>query len=196
MNSIPEFIVEIGRLIFERRLTDIAGGNISARDCDRLYITPTGAGKKQFWQVSPSDIVSARVDTDELMENPRHSNESISHLLVYRAFPEVQAIIHAHPFHVAPFIATLTPIKPLNLAAKHYGVIEYIPELPQYSREQGEAIVSKLAPQRDLMGRLAAAVLIPRHGIFVAGKNLYTTVDCLERVDTSAWTNLSVKWLE
>jgi L-fuculose-phosphate aldolase len=40
---------------------------------------------------------------------------------------------------------------------------------------------------------VAAAVLLPFHGIFVAGKNLDTVLDTLERIDTNAWCILAQK---
>jgi L-fuculose-phosphate aldolase len=191
-----EKIVSIGKLMFARRLADIAGGNISARAGDTIYITPTGAGQKYLWDLQPEQILSAPLDSDALMAHPDHSKESISHLLVYRAFPEVGAIIHSHPFHLMPFCALSKPPKALTLAAQIYGEMGCIPDAPLYSAEQGELFVAALHGKRELMARMAAAVLMPRHGIFVAGRNLNTALDCLERMDNSAWTNLSVRWIE
>ena len=39
---IPEQIIYVAKRMFERRLTDMAGGNISARAGEQLYITPFG----------------------------------------------------------------------------------------------------------------------------------------------------------
>jgi L-fuculose-phosphate aldolase len=195
MQSISEQIVMVAKLVFERRLTDIAGGNISCRSGDQILITPTRAGQDQLWDLSPDDIVSAPIASDDLMSHPRRSKESISHLIVYRAYPEVGAIIHAHPLNVAPFCAAYEPVRPLMLSAEKFGTIELIPDAPLYSNLQGEYIVEKLAPRQVFMGQLAAAVLIPKHGIFVAGRTLLTCLDCLERVDNSAYTNLMSKLL-
>ena len=40
METTAEKIAYVGRRMFERRLTDMAGGNVSAREGDRLYISP------------------------------------------------------------------------------------------------------------------------------------------------------------
>jgi ribulose-5-phosphate 4-epimerase/fuculose-1-phosphate aldolase len=37
---------------------------------------------------------------------------------------------------------------------------------------------------------------MPSHGVFVVGKNLLTALDCLERIDNSAFCNLALKLLE
>ena len=196
MTNIPEKITHVGRLMFERRLADIAGGNISQRDGDRIYITPTGAGQKFLWDLDPEQILTAPLDTDELLQHPQHSKESISHLLVYRAFPQVQAIIHSHPFHVMPFCARVKPIPALIKSAQIYAdSFDFIGELPMYSREQGEDIVARLEPNAATMGRMAAALLMPQHGIFIAAASLYKALDCLERMDTNAYCALAQAWM-
>lgn len=194
MLTLPEQIVQVGKLAFERRLSDIAGGNISARGGDTIYITPTGAGQKFLWELTPEQILSAPIATDDLMQQPEHSKESISHLMVYRAFPEVGAVIHAHPFHVMVFCAALKPIPPLTLSASLFGEIGFLPDAPLYSVEQGERLVTYFAAQRHYLQR-AAAVLLPRHGIFIAARDLYTALDTLERIDSSAYINLAVRAL-
>ena len=45
------------------------------------------------------------------------------------------------------------------------------------------------------MNDTAAAVLMPQHGIFIAGKNLWEAVDALERINTNAWCLIARKIL-
>ncbi len=182
--------------MFERRLTDIAGGNLSARDGDWLYITPTRAGQKDYWNLAPEQLLHVPIATDDLLADPRHSKESVSHLAVYRAFPEVGAVIHAHPFHLKPYLAS-GKIPPTRLlAARLYGELAYIPDLPLYSAEQGVALVEALASRRETMQRFAAALLLPLHGVFIAGHDLDACIDCLERIDDSAYTDLASRSLD
>ncbi|HKJ26616.1 MAG TPA: class II aldolase/adducin family protein [Anaerolineales bacterium] len=188
MLSTPqEQIAQVGKLMFERRLTDIAGGNISCRVGDHIYITPTGAGQKYLWDLQPNHILKAPVDSDILLQSPIHSKESISHLLVYRTFPMVTGIIHAHPFHLMPFCAAEKPMPALYKATQIYAEsFDFIAEKPMYSEEQGEEIVDKLKGKEEKMTNFAAALLMPKHGIFVAACTLYKALDCLERMDTNA----------
>lgn len=196
MSSIPEQIVQAGKLMFERRLTDIAGGNVSCRQGDRIFITPTGAGQKYLWDLRPEQILSAPIAGDTLLSDPLCSQESLSHLLGYRAFPEAQAIIHSHPFHIMPFCAAETPIPALLKATQLYADrFDFIPDAPMYSTEQAEAIVAGLEPHRDKLESLAAVVLMPRHGIFIAAGSLLQALDCLERMDTNAYCFLAQKWI-
>jgi L-fuculose-phosphate aldolase len=197
MLSVAEQIVRAGRWMFERRLSDLAGGNISCREGDLIYMTPTGAGQKYHWELDAGDILSAPWRTDGLLDDPRHSKEAISHLLVLRAFPQVNAVIHSHPFHVMPYCAAQKPIPYVIQSALVYGErCELIAEKPLYSAEQGQEFVERLRGKEQIMAVKAAALLMPRHGILVAGATLDTALDCLERMDTNAFSALAQKWID
>lgn len=191
-------IVYVARLMFERHLTDIAGGNVSCRQDDQILITPTGAGMRQHWQLDPADIISAPIADDSLLDDPRHSNESISHLLVYRAFPQVGAIIHAHPQHVLPFCAIEKPIPAVIKSAQVYAdSFEFIGDAPGYSREQGELIVTYFETcDPAKLDNFAWVVLMPQHGIFIAAPDLRRAIDCLDRMNTNAWCNIALTGLQ
>ena len=195
MSDIPSQISAAARLLFTRRLLDVAGGNLSCRAGDQIAITCTGAGQEYLWELTPTEILYAPIADDSLLQNPRHSKESISHLLVYRAYPQVQAIIHAHPFHVMAFCAAGMPMPAVIKSTQIYAPqFEHIAELPMYSREQGEEIVARLAPFMEKLDK-AAAVLMPQHGVFIAAASLKKALDCLERLDTNAYAALALRWL-
>lgn len=193
---IPQQIAYVGRLMFERHLTDMAGGNISVREGNTIYCTPRYAGSKWHWQLSPEEIVKGPIDSDELLQNPSFSREGLSHLWVYRTYPEVKAIIHAHPLFILPFCAAEKVIEPTLLSTEKIGPISFIPHVPQYSQAQAESIVASLGGKEDLMRSFAAAVLLPRHGIFVAGKDLWSVLDALERISINAWCLIARRILE
>ena len=71
MKSIPErlspeeLIVYTAKFLYERNLTDVAGGNISLRVEDRLYLSPTLAGNLYHWEIGPEDIVVGTVENME-----------------------------------------------------------------------------------------------------------------------------------
>jgi L-fuculose-phosphate aldolase len=187
MASIAEQICYVGRRMFERNLTDIAGGNITVREGDTVYCTPRYAGNKWNWQLNPEDIVVGNVLTDELFSNPSFTREGLSHISSYRAFPFLRAIIHAHPRHVLPFVAFERPLPPVLKCTKKFGTLKYINQAPNFSQEQADSINENLRGQEELMHQSAAAVLMPQHGIFLAGVKLLDVLDSLERIDTNAY---------
>jgi len=195
MQTIPEQIAAVGRRMFERRLTDMSGGNISARSGETVYITPRFSGGRRHWQLEPGDILWGPLEGDALLEDPNFSREGRAHLAVYRNYPDVAAVIHAHPFHVLPFSAAGRPIPPVLEGTQKFGVVECVPAAPAHSNELAERIVAGLRGQEERIRKQAAAVLIPAHGILVAGKDLFAAIDALERIDWNAWCILAQKLL-
>ncbi len=195
MQPLAEQIVYTGRMMFERRLTDIAGGNISARVGDTVYITPRYAGSRQHWDLAEQDILVGPLHGDELMNHPRITREAGVHLAVYRAFPEAAAIIHAHSFHIQPFVAAELPIEPVLEAVDKFGVINLTRYSPSHSPELGEYVVAGLQDKRANIPVNAAAALIPRHGIVLVSASLVMALDALERIDWNAWCILARRWL-
>ena len=191
INNIPEQLCATGKTMFEKRLTDMAGGNISARAGEIVYMSPRYAGSRFHWQLSPEDLVSGRWAEDEITRQPNFSREGWAHLMIYRAFPEVRAVIHAHPFHVMPFAAYSRPIEPVLEATQKFGVIELTKPAPSHTMDLAYYVVEALRGKEDRMRDQAAAVLMPNHGIILAGMELLAVLDALERIDTNAYCILS-----
>ena len=192
-NTPQETLVYVGRLLFERRLADFAGGNISVRVGDTIYISPRYSGVKQQWNIDPDTIVSGKIDTDEILNHPRFSREGKAHLGVYRNYPEAAAIIHSHPFYVMPFCAAERSIPPVLEATEKFGVIEPMPYAPAHSQELADYIVKGFSHQRERITRHAAAVLLRKHGIFAISKDIYLCLDAVERINWNAWCILAQK---
>lgn len=191
MGDLPELITYVAGMMFERRLTDISGGNISARDGNQIYITPRQSGSRKHWRLKPGDILRADLETDDLLENPRCSRESKVHLSIYRRFDDVGAVLHAHPFHVLPFCVRGDQIEMVLESGEKFGVVESIEYAPAHSRELADNVVGGLERRRENIRRQAGAVLAPSHGIFVAALDLLSGLDALERIDWNAWCILA-----
>lgn len=184
-------IVEIGQRMSDRWMTNAAGGNISVRVGDQIYISPRYAGYKWNWQLSPEDIVSGPINSDDLLNNPSFSREGRAHLSIYRAFLGAKAVIHAHPFHVLPFCAANKPIEPILDATMRFGTIGLAKYAVPNTQDLADNVVEGLRGKEDLMRDYAAAVLLPKHGIVIAGKDLYAAFDTLVKIDLNAWCILA-----
>jgi L-fuculose-phosphate aldolase len=191
METPNELVAYIGRMLFERRLTDMSGGNISLREGGQIYISPRYSGSRKHWQLTPEDILQASVETDELLEHPLCSRESRVHLAIYRSFPDVNGIVHGHPFHVLPFCAADRPIEMILESTQKLGTVDVIKAAPAHSPDLSANVVQGLRGKEDCIRRQAAAVLAPKHGIFVAGKTLMAALDATERIDWNAWCILA-----
>lgn len=196
MKSIPEQLCEAGRIMFEKRLTDMAGGNISARVGEQVYMSPRYSGSRFHWNLSPEDLVSGDWNDDTIASHPNFSREGWAHLSIYREFPDAQAVIHAHPFYVMPFASLARPIEPVLEATQKFGIVEVTKPAPSHSKELAEYIVDALRGKETRMRKQAAAVLIPYHGIILAGLDFGLVLDALERINTNAYCILARKMLE
>jgi len=195
MSTIPEQIAYTGRRMFERRLTDMSGGNISARDGETIYITPRFSGGKKHWQLEASDILCGSIATDDIMRDPLFSREGQAHMAIYRNFPDAAAVIHAHPFHILPFCAASRSIEPVLEGTQKFGIVECVPAAPAHSKQVAENVVAGLQGKEDRIRKHAAAVLLPLHGIIVVSKDLLLAIDALERLDWNAWCILALNGL-
>jgi L-fuculose-phosphate aldolase len=187
METIAEKIAYVGKMMFDRRLTDFAGGNVSAREGNRIYISPRYAGSLYHWNLKPEQIISGDIESDEILKNPAFSREGKAHLGVYRAYPDVTGIIHAHPFHIQAFAAACKPIPMVLEATQKFGSVEVIEGAPAHSETLAKNIVAGFAGKEERIRKQAAALLLPTHGIFIAAKDLFAALDTLERLDWNAW---------
>ncbi len=195
MENIPETIATTARLLFERKLLDMSGGNLSARTGNTIYISPRYSGSRRHWQLQPEDIVCSEMDSAELLNDPRLSREAKAHLAIYASFPDVNAVVHAHPFHILPFIAAGKPIRPVLEQTEKFGVIDVVPAAQAHSAKLAENVVAGLCGKEEIIRKQAAAVILPRHGIIVAGKDLLAAADALERIDWNAYCILAMHFL-
>ncbi len=95
MTQIVTEMIEAARQLVSTGLVTGAGGNVSARDGDHMWISPSGFSLEDARQehypcisVATGDIVSGDF---------RPSSEVLMHLYVYRARRDVNAVFHAHP---------------------------------------------------------------------------------------------------
>lgn len=164
--KLREEIVQVGQLMYAKGLICASDGNISARLApNRLLITPSGLHKGLL---QPSQILVV-TDEGELVETDRSGYKPTSelpmHLEVYRARPEIQAVVHAHPpITVALSIAGIPLTDPLLPE-----VIVFLGTIPTTAYATPSSIENALII-RDLICSHDALVL-QRHGSLTVGSS-------------------------
>jgi L-fuculose-phosphate aldolase len=141
-------------------------GHLSLRD-------PEGRG---FWMkrnrmglgeiLGPDDFVLVDWDGNKLDgAGGRHSEWPI-HSEILRLRPDVQVVVHTHPFYASVFSASTEPLKPFTLAA------DYFIEVPRH--EDDVALVTTKEEGVALAKRLdqGFAVLMGNHGVTFCGTSL------------------------
>jgi ribulose-5-phosphate 4-epimerase/fuculose-1-phosphate aldolase len=179
-NQAREFIAEIGRSMFERRLTFGSSGNISVRIDDGWLMTPTGSS---LGRLDPAKL-SKLDDAGKLVAGDAPTKESFLHLAMYRERDKAGAVVHLHSTHSVAVSClhgidhddVLPPITAYYVM--RVGKLPLVPYFAPGDMALGEAV-----------GRLAAkhsAMLLANHGPVVAGTSLSAAVDAIEELEETA----------
>jgi L-fuculose-phosphate aldolase len=188
-------VAETGRLLFQRHLTDLAGGNISARAGDVLCMSPSYSGSKHHWDLRPEDVLVVDLQENILEGTGAISREAAVHFALMREFKDGQAVIHAHPRNVMVFSMARQPIHPVLEGTAKFGVIKVCRAAPSHTPELPEFVAAEFRGQEATIRKQGAAVLAPWHGIFVIGKSLDLALDTVERIDTNAYCLMMARLL-
>ncbi len=190
-----EHLARIARLVFARRLTDSSGGNLSLRDGERVYLSPSRAGSQQQWQIEARDVVALDFE-GRVIEGPdRRTREWQFHLGIYNALPRAGGIIHAQAGHFMAFVAAGRPMAPVLEHTRKFGTIGVTPPAPAHSAELAHNVVETFRSQAKGLERHALATFVPQHGIIVVGRDLDDAFDTLDRLETNAQAILLGKLL-
>ncbi len=183
--NIRAAICKIGKLLYDRDLTDSSGGNISVRDGDLIYINPRKSGSDWQWEITEdSVIVTDLCKVPVIGEADKISREAATHYYIYQNFPEVGAVIHGHPFYMMAFGAAHMDIPAISEGTRAvigHQPITNVPEVVPGSLEQAEEIVKNFKKRREIDPGCPLICNIPFHGTFAAGATindafLYTEV--------------------
>jgi len=185
-DAITEFVVA-NRILADQRVIEDGFGHLSFRSPtapDRFYMARArGAG-----MVVADDVMEFDLDGKPIDEQGRRMfGERFIHAEIYKARPDVQAVVHSHASSVVPFGITGKPLRPVA----HMGGF-LLHEVPVFEiRETGGNETNMLVNSSVLGAALAktlgqeAVVLMRGHGMAVVGTSMkqavfraiYTDVD-------------------
>lgn len=157
-------LVDAGRQMADKNLTVETWGNLSLREGERIYLTPSAMA---YHTLSREDIVVTDLHGSLLEGTRRPTVEKELHLELYRRRPEVKAIIHTHPVHSQVFAVLRREIPPIiDEAAQVLGgtvrVAHYaLPGTPELARAVAQA----------MEGRVTAC-LMANHGAVCVGESM------------------------
>lgn len=192
-----QYIIRTCRLIYNRQLSDSAGGNVSLRVGDNVYVTPRYMGEAHQWEIGSDDIILAKIDGTVIEgRRERISREGSVHFGIYREFSEVGAVIHAHPAYCLVFACSGREMPSVTAMAEHFrvGTVPLIDDAPPGSDELALSVIETFKRRRQ--ENKALVVLMPNHGVVVAGKDINEAYVILESVETNARVVIMRKILE
>src|SRR5262249_59846401 len=125
---------------------------------------------KRQWQLDPDDFLVVDLEGNILAGSGLISRETAVHLGIYREFENAGCVFHAHPYNVMVYVAAGVPIPPGSEQTDKFGTIGFCEWAPSHTRELAVNVVAGLRPLADQIEEHPIATLVPRHGIFLAGK--------------------------
>ena len=187
--SIKNELTRYSARIVRRGLVVGPGGNTSARDGELMWISPSGYALDE---IGADDWVAIDIGSGQVRRpEPRPSSESAMHLAIYRARPDVSAIVHTHPpTTIGVISAGLDEIPfmfPDQVAL--VGTVPCIDYVVPCSQELADAVVETM---RD---REVNALLMQNHGLITIGHNLkeaYYRTEVIEDAARVYWIAASV----
>jgi L-ribulose-5-phosphate 4-epimerase len=96
MTEERETIVRVGRLLYDKGLVQLSGGNISIRDPRTNYVAIKPSGVP-YIDMTPEEVVIIDLDRNIIEGTKKPSIESKMHAGIYKARSDINAVVHCHP---------------------------------------------------------------------------------------------------
>src|SRR4051812_17449456 len=171
-------LVETMERIYRYKMTTTSGGNLSVRDeSEDVWITPARIDKGTLTR---ADII--RLGKGGVVDG-RHnpSSEFPFHQAIYRARPDLRAIVHAHPVALVAFsiCRTLPKTALYPQAAQVCGEVGYAP----YALPGSAALGRNIA---EVFARGFNCVVLENHGVVIGGADLQEAFQRFETLEFTA----------
>ncbi|HXK45353.1 MAG TPA: class II aldolase/adducin family protein, partial [bacterium] len=163
MESVRKQLCKYGKLVLEKNLAAGPGGNISARDRDFVYLSPSGFALDE---IKENQWVKINLKTGKQYGSLRPTCEISMHLGCYLARPDINAVIHTHPPVTLGLISAGVELKPfypdfVAILGREIPVIDYV--IPA-GEEIRQAVVEQIKKYN--------VVLLKNHGAVCVGTTL------------------------
>ena len=175
--TLREQLVWACRILGMQGHGDYTLGHVSVRDGDHMIMKRNGIGLEE---VTDDALLTIDLNGNRLAGSGPMHLEVVLHTAVYRARPDVNAVVHTHPLYSTAFGAVDAKLEMINHDAVLFcDGLAYFDETSELimTPEQGELVAAALGDKR--------AVVMRGHGVLVTGKSLpwvvYTALT-LERV--------------
>lgn len=185
--------------LVKHRLVIFTWGNVSCIDREKgwIYIKPSGVS---YEEMTAGDIVVLDLDGGIVDGKLKPSSDTPTHLVLYKAFPDIGGIVHTHSTYATSWAQAGRDIP--NIGTTHADYFnDAIPCTRQmtkeeveghYEEETGNVIVERF---RDINPQYVPGVLVNNHGPFSWGKDAHEAVHnavVIEQVARMAWLSLNI----
>lgn len=182
-NQLRERIARACRVLGKMELTRALRGHISARipGTDRIFIRARGPAENGVRYTTEDEVVEIGIDGTPAAGMPkglRTPSEVFIHTEIFRARPEVNAVVHLHPPTVVLFTVVGVPLLPI------YGA--YDPQGLGLALEEPPTFESSVLINTPELGRELSAVIGAKRACLMRGHGITTAADSIEEASVIA----------
>jgi len=180
-------MVKVAKLMWDRRLTNSAGGNFAVKVAPGLMlISPSLMSERKHCELEVGDFLLVDSEMKILEGEGKLSRESYMHHLVLTNFDNIGCTIHAHPFYCMVYVAQSKPIPNVTEATMGRGEVGCIPYTKAYTKELSENVYRYFEEHRAVAVKKPIGCILPLHGVVVSGDDIYMAYSMLERIECDA----------
>ncbi len=171
-------LVEVCRRLYAKGFVAATDGNVSARTVRGTILTTRTAVNKG--DVTAADLVEVTGEGTVVAGTARPSTELGMHLAIYRARPDANAVVHAHPPYATGFAAARRPLSACVFPEVILGLGD-VP-LASYATPSTPEVADAIAPHI----RSHDAILLANHGVVTCGVDLWDAYYTMEKAEHAA----------
>ena len=175
-------VVQAAQQLLRLGLVAATSGNVSMRlERDEkeglIAVTPAGT---DYETMTPEDIVVVDYDVDVIEGDTVPSSESLTHVAVYKARPDISAVIHTHSIYASVLAVAGVALPPIldELVAYLGGPVEVAEYGFPSTEDLGEKAIQAMGERN--------AVFIRNHGVLAAGRDMPDALRACELVERAA----------
>jgi L-ribulose-5-phosphate 4-epimerase len=175
LEALKEAVFKANLNLVKHGLVLFTWGNVSGidRKNNLIVIKPSGVS---YDAMKPEDMVVVDFDCNVIGGTLKPSSDTLTHIELYKAFPEIGGIVHTHSTYAVAWAQALKAIPAMGTThADHfYGEIPCTRELTKdevergYEKETGTVIIETF---KNIDPLHVPGVLVGNHGPFAWGAN-------------------------
>lgn len=153
-----------------------AGGNLSMRDGNIMYISPSGF---DLQEIEDHQWVRVNIETGEVLDDLKPSSEILMHLECFRKRQDITAVLHAHPSYS------------VGVSSAGHTIPNLFPDFPAMVRKV--AYLDYMIPTTEVLANAVAGVIddadvvvMRNHGVLTVGKTMKEAYFFMQLTEESA----------
>ena len=195
LEELKQQVYEANMRLPKLELVTFTWGNVSGIDREQglFVIKPSGV---EYEKLSPADMVVVDLDGKVVEVDLNPSSDTMTHAVLYKAFPNIGGIVHAHSPWAVSFAQAGVDLEAMGTthADTFYGDVPVTDALTKeeiesaYEENTGKVIVRTFA-ERGIDPDAVPAVLVKQHGPFTWGPTAAKAVETAKILEVVAEMN-------